>query len=189
MGVFGRLFRRREDTSIFGSRAKELLNGGLFPPDEVLEELLMLMGKQPSVGLIMVFMFSKRQMRHYEDGGFSPLEAFWMDFVATCLYVWDGKGPKEYAVPLSEIFELYSAVHSSIIGSGNGPQEQTISADSLRDTYHKVRKIVMTDLTMKPLVHLIFDEKGDPLQMVKAIMVLSAVVTEVEVPWKLIEDE
>jgi hypothetical protein len=71
--------------------------------------------------------------------GYSPKEAFWLDFACLPFLPWDGANGSE--MPLSRILRLYAELYRSTIDSLD-PGNEAAFVELLRHRYHRMRQIV-----------------------------------------------
>ncbi len=71
--------------------------------------------------------------------GYSPKEAFWLDFACLPFLPWDGVNGSE--MPLSWILRLYADLYRSTIDS-LGTEEEPAFIELLRQRYHHMRQVV-----------------------------------------------
>ncbi len=71
--------------------------------------------------------------------GYSPKEAFWLDFACLPFLPWDGANGSE--LPLSWILRLYADLYRSTIDS-LGPGDEPAFLDLLRQRYHHMKQVV-----------------------------------------------
>ena len=71
--------------------------------------------------------------------GYSPKEAFWLDFACLPFLPWDGANGSE--MPLSRILRLYADLYRSTIDSLD-PGDEPAFVELLRQRYHRVRQVV-----------------------------------------------
>jgi hypothetical protein len=71
--------------------------------------------------------------------GYSPKEAFWLDFACLPFLPWDGTNGSE--MPLSWVLRLYADLYRSTIDS-LGADEEPAFVELLRQRYHHMRQVV-----------------------------------------------
>jgi len=71
--------------------------------------------------------------------GYSPREAFWLDFACLPFLPWDGATDSE--MPLSYILRLYADLYRSTLDSPDSWNEPAF-VELLRQRYHHMRKVV-----------------------------------------------
>jgi len=71
--------------------------------------------------------------------GYSPKEAFWLDFACLPFLPWDGANGSE--MPLSRLLALYADLYHSTIDSLD-PAEEPAFVELLRRRYHRMRQVV-----------------------------------------------
>jgi hypothetical protein len=71
--------------------------------------------------------------------GYSPREAFWLDFACLPFLPWDGANGSE--MPLSRILRLYADLYRSTIDSLD-PEDESAFVELLRQRYHRMRQVV-----------------------------------------------
>jgi hypothetical protein len=71
--------------------------------------------------------------------GYSPREAFWLDFACLPFLPWDGANGSE--MPLSRILRLYAELYRSTIDSLD-PARESAFVELLRQRYHRMRQVV-----------------------------------------------
>ena len=71
--------------------------------------------------------------------GYSPREAFWLDFACLPFLPWDGADGGE--MPLSRILELYADIYRTAVDVA-GPWDELAFVELLRQRYHRMRQVV-----------------------------------------------
>ena len=71
--------------------------------------------------------------------GYSPKEAFWLDFACLPFLPWDGTTRRE--MPLSRILRLYTDLYRATIDSFEAEDEAAF-VELLRQRYHRMRQVV-----------------------------------------------
>ena len=71
--------------------------------------------------------------------GYSPREAFWLDFACLPFLPWDGANGSE--MPLSRVLRLYADLYHSTIDS-RSPGDEPAFLELLRQRYHHMREVV-----------------------------------------------
>ena len=71
--------------------------------------------------------------------GYSPREAFWLDFACLPFLPWDGANGGE--MPLSRILELYADIYRTAVDAA-GPWDEPAFVELLLQRYHRMRQVV-----------------------------------------------
>lgn len=71
--------------------------------------------------------------------GYSPREAFWLDFACLPFLPWDGVNGRE--MPLSRLLRLYADLYHSTVDSLD-PAGEPAFVELLRQRYHRMRQVV-----------------------------------------------
>jgi hypothetical protein len=71
--------------------------------------------------------------------GYSPREAFWLDFACLPFLPWDGANGSE--IPLSRLLGLYADLYRSITDSLD-PADEPAFVELLRQRYHRMKQVV-----------------------------------------------
>ena len=81
----------------------------------------------------------REHVKGLRELGYSPREAFWLDFACVPFLPWDGAKGRE--MPLSRILRLYADLYRSTTDS-LGPGEEAAFVETLRQRYHRMRQVV-----------------------------------------------
>jgi hypothetical protein len=81
----------------------------------------------------------QEHVKALRDLGYSPKEAFWLDFACLPFLPWDGANGRE--MPLTRLLELYTDLYHSTIDSLD-PAEEPAFVELLRRRYHRMRQVV-----------------------------------------------
>jgi hypothetical protein len=71
--------------------------------------------------------------------GYSPREAFWLDFACLPFLPWDGAHGGE--MPLSRVLGLYADIYRTAVDSTE-PWDESAFVELLRRRYHRMRQVV-----------------------------------------------
>jgi len=89
-----------------------------------------------------LYKFYKDHVEQLRDAGYSPKEAFWLDFACLPFLPWDEHAENE--IRLSQVLRLYFRIYSSSIDSNIKPEDKPAFIDLLKDRYDMVRNIIST---------------------------------------------
>ncbi len=81
----------------------------------------------------------QEHVRALRELGYSPQEAFWLDFACLPFLPWDGADGRE--MPLSRLLWLYADLYRSTIHSLD-PADEPAFVELLRQRYHRMRQVV-----------------------------------------------
>lgn len=138
----------------------------------------------------------KEGIKHWQDRGFSPEEAFWIQFAEICSpMVWDNNAPTE--VKLSEVLRLYLSIYCEQVNSHMKAYEELAFLELLKERYEKVNLIIFQShpdnygLATLELGRIILGEKANVIRQTEVgLSVASALnaIADTRIPLKLVRD-
>jgi hypothetical protein len=81
----------------------------------------------------------QEHVKDLRELGYSPREAFWLDFACLPFLPWDGLNGR--GMPLSRLLWLYADLYRSTIDSLD-PTDEAAFVELLRQRYHHMRQVV-----------------------------------------------
>jgi len=78
-----------------------------------------------------LYVFYKDHVKQLQNAGYSPKEAFWLNFACLPFLPWDEKSENE--ICLSQVLTLYFGIYRSRVDSNIKPDDQPAFIEMLKD--------------------------------------------------------
>jgi PAS domain S-box-containing protein len=98
--------------------------------------------EEPSEIITSLYVFYKDHVKQLQNAGYSPKEAFWLNFACLPFLPWDEKSENE--ICLSQVLTLYFGIYRSHVDSNIKPDDQPAFIEMLKDRFNMVQNIIST---------------------------------------------
>ncbi len=97
---------------------------------------------RPLDPMVSLYAFYKEHVRELRNTGYSPREAFWLNFACLPFLPWDEDAESE--IHLSDLFRLYVGIYLKSVDEDLRPEDKPAFIELLRERYDMVQSIIAT---------------------------------------------